>query len=244
MKTKITSQLSLLALCLFFGTSLSAQMYPPGSSEGMPAEVLFPVCGECHGAEGQGVPRADTPPLAGQQAWYIELQLKNFKAGIRGSHPEDLAGAQMDVISGMMRNEATIKNLAAYIETLPLEAGPALGPGGRPWPNEERPFIWESKYAAVTPPEPADLDRGREIYNGSCIACHGDKAQGVEMLGGNALWNLTPKYIGRQLKYFKDGVRGAHPEDIRGQQMAAMMTVIPDEQAIADVSAYIASIEL
>jgi cytochrome c oxidase subunit 2 len=46
----------------------------------------------------------------------------------------------------------------------------------------------------------------------------------------------------RQLQYFKDGLRGDDPSDTYGMQMAIFAKVLPDEQAIADVVAYIKSL--
>ena len=54
--------------------------------------------------------------------------------------------------------------------------------------------------------------------------------------------NLTDQagwYMERQLQYFRDGIRGAHPSDIFGLQMALFSKMLADEQAIADVVAYI-----
>jgi len=42
------------------------------------------------------------------------------------------------------------------------------------------------------------------------------------------------------LKNFKNGIRGAHPKDIYGRQMASMAAILTDDQA-ADVVAYIDS---
>ena len=43
----------------------------------------------------------------------------------------------------------------------------------------------------------------------------------------------------RQLQYYKNGVRGAHPEDTYGQQMAPMAATLATDQAMRDVIAYI-----
>ena len=66
---------------------------------------------------------------------------------------------------------------------------------------------------------------------------------GLEALGAANLTYLSEVYMARQLMYFRDGIRGAHPEDTRGQQMAAMAELLTDDQMIADVVAYISEIE-
>ena len=39
-------------------------------------------------------------------------------------------------------------------------------------------------------------------------------------------------YLARQLRHFRDKVRGAHPEDDLGHQMQLMVSVLGDDQAI------------
>ena len=46
----------------------------------------------------------------------------------------------------------------------------------------------------------------------------------------------------RQMQYFRDGLRGADPEDTLGLQMAVFSKNLADEQAMADVVAYIKSL--
>jgi cytochrome c oxidase subunit 2 len=43
----------------------------------------------------------------------------------------------------------------------------------------------------------------------------------------------------RQLKNFRDGVRGSHPQDFYGMQMGFMGRTLADDQAINDLVAYI-----
>jgi len=231
-------RLALIAGGLAISGSAAAQMYVPGSAEGAPGEELYQACGFCHGAQGQGRQRLDAPALAGMESWYVERQLRNFDTGVRGTHSEDLPGRQMVLITGMLRNDATIRNVAAYIETLtpggPLEARP----NGVLFPLE-RPFEWESQYAALEVPAPGDAAAGQSMFSVTCALCHGADAQGNAPLGGNALTDLPSYYIARQLKYFRDGIRGAGPGDTFGAQMAAMARILTDDQAIADVIAYI-----
>jgi cytochrome c oxidase subunit 2 len=50
--------------------------------------------------------------------WYLERQLRNFKSGRRGSHPEDLYGDQMNTVANVLVGENAIKDVIAYIDTL------------------------------------------------------------------------------------------------------------------------------
>lgn len=83
-------------------------------------------CAACHLDNGGGTWYTDAPPLAGQNDWYLVTQLSNFRAGIRGMHPEDDFGEQMVQMSTAMADEEEIRDVAAFINTLPssrIEAG-------------------------------------------------------------------------------------------------------------------------
>ncbi len=236
-------------LKIFFGGMLAtfsfivqAQDYAIDSDEGVPGEEMFQVCVFCHGAQAQGGPALDAPALAGQHAWYIEKQLKAFKSRTRGVHPDDVPGLQMSIISGSVRNEATIKNISAYIASLPSGAPLELARTGEV-ASIERPFIWDSEYAKLTPPKDANAETGKALY-ATCTTCHGADGQGNQDFGAPKLTDLTPKYMHRQIQYFQDGVRGADPQDAQGMTMAAFAKLLKDDQAIADVVAYIKTIEV
>jgi cytochrome c oxidase subunit 2 len=208
-----------------------AQMTLPTPNETVTGEELFVTCTFCHGDTVQGNDRRDGPALAGLDPWYLEQQMRNFRDGIRGTHAEDVPGQVMHFSTGMLRNDFTISSVAEYIAGLepgkPM-AGNAVG---------ERPYLWESTYAGIDPSVAGNAEAGGERYNSVCIACHGADGTGNEALGAANLTYLSEVYMARQLKYFRDGIRGAHPQDVRGQQMAVMAKVLTDEQAIADVVA-------
>jgi cytochrome c553 len=50
-------------------------------------------------------------------------------------------------------------------------------------------------------------------------------------------------YLIRQLESFRNGLRGTQPGDTLGMQMAAMARMLPDEQAVHDVVAFIVTME-
>ena len=225
----------LLALILLVATPAAAQMYAPDSGEAVPPEELFEVCAFCHGPQGQGSQRLDAPALAGTEAWYVERQLHNFRNRSRGMHAEDLTGLQMSIVSGMTRNDATIRALAAYIEA--MEPGAGLETVNGEPATTGRPYVWHSEYADFASPEPGDPGRGAGAYV-ICGVCHGPAAEGNESLGAPGLTELQDWYQARQLRYFRDGIRGRGAGDIYGAQMGAMSMTLTD-QTIADLIAYI-----
>lgn len=84
-------------------------------------EHLYTTCASCHGKQGQGIWAMNAPRTAGMSDWYLERQLQNFKAGIRGAHPQDFYGKQMGFMARMLSREGAIEDLVAYMNTLPGE---------------------------------------------------------------------------------------------------------------------------
>src|SRR5262249_47571246 len=82
-------------------------------------KIYFAPCVACHGQNAQGNVEQRAPPLAGASDWYLLPQLKKFKAGIRGKHPNDYAGSLMQPFSMTLPDEQAMKDVIAYIGTLP-----------------------------------------------------------------------------------------------------------------------------
>ena len=57
----------------------------------------------------------NAPRLAGISDWYLVTQLKNFKQGIRGAHPQDLYGPQMMSMAAILADDRATTDLVAYI---------------------------------------------------------------------------------------------------------------------------------
>ena len=81
-------------------------------------KLYFATCVQCHGADARGNLDESGPPLAGASDWYLMQQLQNFKAGIRGTHPDDVTGAKMRPFSMTLANEQAMKDVIAYIGSL------------------------------------------------------------------------------------------------------------------------------
>jgi cytochrome c oxidase subunit 2 len=46
-----------------------------------------------------------------------------------------------------------------------------------------------------------------------------------------------------QIHHFKVGIRGANPKDVTGATMRGMAMILPDDQTIKDVIAYIRTLD-
>ena len=189
-----------------------AEVLAHPAPDAVAGQVLYPVCSACHGAQGEGNEMLNAPKLAGQHGWYLKRQLKNYQLGLRGTNASDTFGAQMAPMAAILVDDAAIDNVVAYITTLEETDSPSTISG--------------------------DLVRGEEIFI-TCKSCHGAEGQGIWALNAPRLNGADDWYIVRQLKNYKQGIRGAHPQDLYGKQMALMTVVLRDDQAINDLVAYI-----
>jgi cytochrome c oxidase subunit 2 len=173
---------------------------------------LYAVCAGCHGSQGEGNPQLHAPKLSGQQDWYLQRQLKSFKTGARGTHDKDVYGKQMAPMAATLVDDAAIDNVVAYIKTLPDKPAP-------PTVNK-------------------NTANGQRLY-ATCAACHGSDGRGIQAMNAPRLAGMSDWYLVTQLENFKEGIRGAHPKDMYGPQMASMAAILSADQAINDVVGYI-----
>ncbi len=87
---------------------------------------LYQNCVACHGAHGEGIWALNAPRLAEMSDWYLERQLNNFRAGVRGTHRQDYYGRQMQFMANVISDEHAINDLISYIETLKPEDAQVL----------------------------------------------------------------------------------------------------------------------
>jgi cytochrome c oxidase subunit 2 len=78
----------------------------------------YVTCAACHGADGLGRQATNAPRLKGMSDWYLATQLKNYKQGVRGTHPQDMYGPQMALMSAILHDDQAIDDLVVYINTL------------------------------------------------------------------------------------------------------------------------------
>ena len=153
----------------------------------------------------------NAPKLSGQDPRYLKEQLRKYKAGIRGTHEEDIYGRQMQPMAATLVNDTLVDNVVAYISSLPDTPAPATITG--------------------------NIENGARLYS-VCANCHGADGAGVKMNAPRQA-GISDWYLLSQLKNFKAGIRGGHPADLHGKQMGFMSRILMTEQDMRDVVAYI-----
>lgn len=91
-------------------------------------QMLFQErCMECHRYNASGEIAFASPPLVGQQAWYITAQIEKFKNGQRGTVKGDVNGAKMVLSSNFIEDKEMLRDIVAYIVSLnPKPEGAAV----------------------------------------------------------------------------------------------------------------------
>ena len=178
------------------------------------SEPLYAPCASCHGSEGEGNQKLGAPRLAGQHAWYLERQLRNWRDGIRGTHSEDLYGIQMRPMAMTLVKDSDLKKVVSFIGT----------------------FRGEPSKSTIQ----GNIDSGKTSY-ATCIACHGEQGEGNKALNSPKIAGLQDWYIARQIHSFKKGIRGSHEKDVYGMQMRPMAMTLADDESINNVALYVST---
>lgn len=181
----------------------------------VPGNLHF--CVTCHGVDGGGNEAIAAPKLAGLSRWYLQRQLLGFQQGYRGYHETDTSGQEMRPMAEIL-TPAEIDLVLDWMATWPAAPPTAVALAG-------------------------DVTRGAQLYQ-NCVACHGNRGQGLESAGGPALAGQNSWYLVAQLQKFKTGLRGTQSGDVYGAQMRAMTQVLADDQAVEDVVSYIQTLQL
>ena len=205
MKIKLASLCAMAGLTL---TAFSAQASSlvEGSVDDGKAKAL--TCTACHGPEGNSV-NPLWPNIAGQNAPYLQAQLKAFKEGAR---QDPLMTSQ-----AMLLNDEDMADLAVYFESLPMAAQAVKDPGSVE--------LGESLY------------RGGNLETGvaACMACHGPGGDGNPAAKYPALRGQHADYIAKQLR---DYASGARTSDGKTRVMRDIAVRLSDDE-VAAISSYV-----
>ena len=177
-------------------------------------EAAYKSCNVCHGASGLGNRGMQAPSLVNLDDWYVERQLRHFKAGIRGRHSRDTYGMQMASQASLLKSDQMIEAVVRRINSFPDK----------------------SPLATIQ----ADQESGQRLYNTHCSSCHGAEGKGNRELNAPSLRGIDDWYLVRQYDNFQQGIRGSHADDLYGQQMQQAAQVL-SEQEMKDVAAWLIS---
>lgn len=176
----------------------------------------YAACVACHGENAQGNVALKAPRLSHLQSVYISAQLQKFRNGQRGGPNDTDTSKQMSPMAAILPDDEAVSDVAAYIASLESPVSAAVVEG--------------------------DVTLGADYYNQFCGACHGAGGVGNLALNSPRLAGGDDWYLEAQILAFRKGQRGAHPDDKTGRQMRAMAAVLPNEQAVKDVVAYLHSL--
>jgi cytochrome c oxidase subunit 2 len=181
------------------------------SGDAAAGKAAFAPCAACHGQNAEGNLAMNAPKLTGIDSWYLQRQLRQYKSGQRGSDPGDVLGIQMRGMAATLVNDKAIRDVVAYIGTLnDVPAAPTIS---------------------------GNTASGKDLY-ATCVNCHGKEGQGIWAMNAPRIAGMSDWYTANQLRNFRDGIRGAHPDDFYGRQMAQISKMLNEESEITDLIAY------
>jgi cytochrome c553 len=140
------------------------------------------VCSSCHGPRGESVSSA-FPRLAGQQAQYLDVQLKAFRDRTRA---DPMAQAYMWGMASQL-DDAAIASLAAYYSS----QKPVRGAAASAKLAQQGRAIYETGIAGANAQ--------------ACVTCHGKDGEGNSIYP--RLAGQHAEYLVKQLVVFKSSLR-------------------------------------
>ena len=186
-------------LCLSLGLLSAPWALASGSARAGAAKAT--TCIACHGPNGNST-NPLWPTLAGQNAAYIEGQLKHFKANSRINSNGVMMGMSAPL------SDQDMQDLAAYFAR--------QTPAGL----EADPSYWKAGEAIYRGGDPS-----RAIP--ACMACHGPSGRGNPEAGYPALRAQHSVYLVKQLNDYASGARysGAAPDKPQARNGAMMRDI-------------------
>jgi len=138
---------------------------------------VFKLCMACHQANGWGLEDGSFPQLSGQHRSVIIKQIADIRAGNR-DNPQMYPISKESVMGGPQ----AISDVAAYIDTLPMDPAPGTGRGI----NEER---------------------AEKLFYRKCAECHGADGSGDAERFFPRIHGQHYEYLLRQIKWIRNGKR-------------------------------------
>ena len=197
-------------------TSRAGSPVTTGTTDSVGMRVWKTQCAACHGVNGEGIQALGAPALTQLPTNYLTRQLSYFMGGVRGAHPDDTAGRSMAIsVSNLSEND--ISDLTTLM-------------------SKELPPAFPKRTIR------GNIKRGEDYYINLCSSCHGGDALGNKALHAPPLAGVNDWYLRNQYQAFLKGLRGRHPDDPYGAQMARLAPALSNSDDIDDVISYLASL--
>lgn len=172
-----------------------------GSTSGLVESEMIAKVNECRVCH--GIKEAQRGPiLDGMEYWYLAEQLQKFHSGVRGQNPHNRSEYLMGVGTRKIENKVEIAYLADWFAK-----------------QKPKPAIRTIR---------GDKVLGKKLYEQRCVQCHGENAEGNRKLKSPALDKLEGWYFIEQMRKFRAGERGYHPQDEWGRVMAVASKGLAD----------------
>jgi cytochrome c553 len=206
------------AMCvLYVNISRAAPTKPPARASAPAAASAVPPpavpCQACHGPQGEGMVAGERPAIAGQTAWYLDKQLRDFASGAREN---PIMGAIAKMLSS-----ADHAQVVEYYASLPVPVPP---PGSAPT---------DVQYARG---HQLAIEGAEARHVQACNNCHGPGGAGVAFSAPRLEGQLA-SYMVTQLKAWRQGDR----KNDAGSLMSSVAKGL-DDTDIAAVTSYYASL--
>lgn len=147
---------------------------------------VFKLCIACHSPNGWGLKDGTFPQLSGQHRSVVIKQIADIRAGNR-DNPFMEPIARESVMGGPQ----AISDVAAYIDTLPMNPEPGHGKGG-------------------------DDARAEKLFYRKCTECHGVDGGGDAERFFPRIQGQHYEYLLRQIKWMLEGKRrNANPKMVK-----------------------------
>ncbi len=117
MAATLTDDAAIANVAAFIGTLADKPVPATVKGNATNGQRRYATCGTCHGPDGGGIEATNAPRLKGMNDWYLVTQLRNFRSGIRGSHPQDMHGSQMALMAAILNDDQAINDVVAYINS-------------------------------------------------------------------------------------------------------------------------------
>lgn len=166
-----------LALFAFILLGASASIQAGDVAKGSQLAVQ---CAACHGKDGNSSTTI-WPKLAGQNAKYLEKQIKDFQMGAKDKTKGRFDASMAPMVANL--SEQDIQDLAAYYASQETQLGAV-----------------KSDFVALGKKIYFEGDAERGVP--ACAACHGAKGEGLDLAGYPGVSGQHPDYAIKQLKAF------------------------------------------